>query len=292
MNFSENHFFFKNNELGHNLYGVDYIPEEPTGEAFIFLQPLGSERNVIDAVIINLARTFAKHGIRVLRFDYYGTGDSEGDFTSITLASLMSDIDTGMSLFSNNAGITSTGLLGVRFGSLLASHFAEQTLNTIKHLILCAPVINAFDYINKELMQALSMQTVLFNEIIWDRIKIIHELLEGQSTVVQGYNLANLNGFPLTKELFLSIKDIDTTTHRKNYDFDCLLVNIDTRKRKRNKIIEALEKKYSKAKKVDTCEIIEKTIPWVHGKHLLKTSDTLNKTIINWLRTNGKTDQI
>ena len=285
MNLQASPQYIPNNRGGYNLFAVDYVPEESTNEFYIILNPLGSECNVIDALLVNLARHLASIGKRVIRFDYYGTRDSDGDFSSITLDTLMSDVETICEFIGvENSPDSKLGFIGVRFGALLAMQFAETHRNLIDPLILCAPITSASDYFDSELMQALSMQTVLFKKIIWDRKRIIHELLEGNSTVVDGYNLANLNGYPLSKGLYQSVLKLDQLfLSELSFSHKCLIVNIDSKKRKVNKKIERLKEILTNAS-VDYVELIaDQGLPWIHGKTLQKIYHPLNEDISAWV---------
>ncbi len=276
-------FYFNNKKSRHFLFGVEYIPSKPKNIGIVFLQPIGTERNVIDAIQVNLARTLASSGITVLRFDYFGTGDSQGDFSQISLETFISDIDSAVDHMACNEYIEKTGLFGLRFGALLAIYYTENKKNQIQYLILCEPVVNASDYIKQELRQSISTQTVLFKKVIMDRNQIIQNLLDELPTTINGYDMANMNGFPLTKELVVSIKDIDLFKDNATYSNDCLILHIAKSKRKKSVQIEKLETHYCKARSIQYFEILEKTIPWIHGTYLMKTSDLINNTILEWI---------
>jgi len=289
MNFSANPQFIKNKQRGYDLFMVDYVPVEHQSNTFIFLNPLGSECNVIDAMLVNLARHLASAGTRVIRFDYFGTRDSDGEFGMITLETLISDIET-MTDYLDISGDSNSkrGLIGVRSGALLATLFAEKHNDLIENLILCAPVSSAADFFDAELMQALSMQTVLFKKIVWDRKRIIRELLDENTTVVDGYNLANMNGYPLTKSLYLSVLDLDQRFSAVSpFSKKCLIVNIDNRKRKVYKKIDTIKERFSHAE-VDYIELITSHgLPWIHGKTLQKIDFSLNEAVSTWVTNHG-----
>jgi len=289
MNFSAAPQFIRNEQGGYDLFIVDYVPVESPSNTFIILNPLGSECNVIDAMLANLARHLASTGRRVVRFDYFGTRDSDGDFGQITLETLMSDVETIID-FINKSGnsVSRRGFIGVRFGALLAMQVAEKKNDFIDDLILCAPISSATDFFAAELMQALSMQTVLFKKIVWDRKKIIHELIDGNTTVIDGYNLANMNGYPLTKSLYLSILDLDQQLSAEStFSKKCLIVTIDSRKRKTYKKIDVLKERFVSAD-VDCIELIAgQGLPWIHGKTLQKVYSSLNEEISTWIDHDG-----
>jgi alpha-beta hydrolase superfamily lysophospholipase len=88
-----------------------------------------------------LAEALVKMGIAVLRFDYRGCGDSEGDFRHITIESKMNDVETCMQFLTQQSFIDTErlGLYGRSLGGLIAVLVAKH-LKNIKNLVLWAPV--------------------------------------------------------------------------------------------------------------------------------------------------------
>ncbi|MBM4047042.1 MAG: hypothetical protein FJ279_18220, partial [Planctomycetes bacterium] len=58
----------------------------------VFCHPFGEERKSAFRAMVAAARAFADDGFTVLRFDYRGCGDSEGEFRDATLAAQMADV--------------------------------------------------------------------------------------------------------------------------------------------------------------------------------------------------------
>lgn len=95
-------------------------------------------------LFVRLAEELAKHGIAVLRFDYRGSGDSEGDFQDITVESKVSDTLKCLEYLANDFQIDPTriGLLGRSLGGAIAILAATQ-FKEIKSLVLWAPVFDS-----------------------------------------------------------------------------------------------------------------------------------------------------
>jgi hypothetical protein len=281
---TESPSFFENKKNGCALYGVDYLPATETGKmAYLFLQPLGTERNVIDAFQVSLARELASKGVRVLRFDYFGTGDSEGSFSDITFESLMSDVGAAIQFLGEQGYSGKIGLFGLRFGTLIAGCYAEEYPESIGDLILCAPVVKGYPFIYQELMQSLSTQMVLFKEIILNRDQIIQNLRDGKSTMVNGFNLANLNGFPLTRMFLTSTENRNLIGAIRKYRHRCLIIEIDKIQRKMSQEMKSLNEHYKECASFSFLQVLEKSIPWIHGNYLIKNSTTLNEVITQWI---------
>ena len=140
----EEAFFFENE--GKKLFGVLHIPREPgRRQGIIFCDPYGEEKQIVHRIFVTFARKLCNEGFYVLRFDYRGYGDSEGEFEDAVPMSQLSDIDRAVNLMVEERGITRLGLLGVRLGGTLAA-LAAATEPRIEFLILCAPILRPKEY--------------------------------------------------------------------------------------------------------------------------------------------------
>jgi alpha/beta superfamily hydrolase len=88
-----------------------------------------------------LADALAQSGLAVVRFDYRGQGESDGDFRAFTAASGLEDARGALNWLNQQAGIDSArlGLSGFSLGGALACVLAAQT-PAIRALTLLAPV--------------------------------------------------------------------------------------------------------------------------------------------------------
>lgn len=123
----------------------------------IFHRPLSSSTSPVPAVVIcpgfggnkcgkfrlfvKLGQELAKRGIAVLRFDYRGAGDSEGEFHEMTLEGKISDTLTCLDFLKQHPHIDASrlGLLGRSLGGPIAILAARRYLS-IKSLALWAPI--------------------------------------------------------------------------------------------------------------------------------------------------------
>jgi alpha/beta superfamily hydrolase len=95
-------------------------------------------------IFVTLGKELAKQGIAVLRFDYRGAGDSEGEFHDITLEGKISDTLKCLDFLANDPQIDSSrlGLLGRSLGGVIAV-LAARRYQAIKSLALWAPVFRS-----------------------------------------------------------------------------------------------------------------------------------------------------
>lgn len=92
-------------------------------------------------LFVTLGQELAKLGIAVLRFDYRGAGDSEGEFYELTLEGKVHDTLACLEFLSQDPQIDSTrlGLLGRSLGGAISILTAKEYKN-IKSIGLWAPV--------------------------------------------------------------------------------------------------------------------------------------------------------
>lgn len=105
--------------------------------AVIFLQPFAEEMNRCRRLISLCQKALNDANICSLTLDYYGTGDSAGDFEDASLDQWKDDIHRVCDL-AIAAGATSIRLVGLRFGALLAQTVAE-TRKDVEDIIAIQP---------------------------------------------------------------------------------------------------------------------------------------------------------
>ena len=81
-------------EAEHRLYGVYHPPAKGGRHAVLLCYPGMQEYNSAHWVFRRLATTLAREGHHVLRFDYFGTGDSDGESDLATPQSAVADVLT------------------------------------------------------------------------------------------------------------------------------------------------------------------------------------------------------
>lgn len=94
-------------------------------------------------LFVTLAQELVKLGIAVLRFDYRGSGDSEGEFHDMTIERKISDVVKCLDYLSKDSKINPNrlGLLGRSLGGVIAILTARNF--PIKSLVLWAPVFKS-----------------------------------------------------------------------------------------------------------------------------------------------------
>jgi fermentation-respiration switch protein FrsA (DUF1100 family) len=79
-------------------------------------------------IFVKCSRALAKAGIGSLRFDFYGSGESDGDFREVTLRGEISDGRAAVAFLRRQKGIdpARVGLLGLSLGGAVAAALAPS----------------------------------------------------------------------------------------------------------------------------------------------------------------------
>lgn len=123
------------------LFGV-YDPARPARgrqRAAVLCYPSGEEHVHAYRTMRQLATRLAQSGTHVLRFDYYGTGDSAGDTSDGDDAGWCSDILTAAAELKDMTGVPKVSLVGLRKGASLAALVAAKHPGEFEHLVLWEP---------------------------------------------------------------------------------------------------------------------------------------------------------
>lgn len=181
--------FFKNKGNNYNLFGVLFYPEIKNinnRKVVIFCDSIGSEKYYSHRVLVNFAKLLQKRGYFALLFDYYGNGDSEGDFESTNLDTYLSDIKAAIEFLTEKVKVEEICLLGLRLGSVFGSLLAAEE-KRIKNLILWSPVIDVGKYLYDNLRSNLNIQVQIYKKINFNRDQLIEQIENNCSVEVEGY---------------------------------------------------------------------------------------------------------
>ena len=162
--------------------------------AVLCLPSITEEMNLARAVVAKQAQSFANADLPCFILDYYGTGDSEGEFeqanADIWLENILAAGD-----FIQQQGITKIIIWGIRFGALLVLNYQEvlhQKLPIIQQ-ILWKPVTNGKLFAGQflRIKQANTMMSKASGKEAGDKINWRDHVLAGNDVEVAGYLLTN-----------------------------------------------------------------------------------------------------
>ncbi len=121
------------------LRGFLTKPQSPTKDLVVMLHGYTGHKNENGFLFKQIAQKIALEGYASLRFDFLGSGDSDGDFVDMTFTSECNEartmIDYAYKLNQNKPII----LLGFSMGGAIAGYLSYEQSDKIKKLILMSP---------------------------------------------------------------------------------------------------------------------------------------------------------
>ncbi len=95
----------------------------------VFFHGFTGDRFESHWIFVKCARALARAGVAALRFDFYGTAESEGEFRQSTLQSEISDARVAVEFLGRQKGIDSKrlGLVGMSLGGAIAATVAAES---------------------------------------------------------------------------------------------------------------------------------------------------------------------
>jgi pimeloyl-ACP methyl ester carboxylesterase len=141
-----NPLYFGNSERP--LYGVYHPPRtrDARAQGIVLCYPLGQEYMRAHRAFRQLAILLSKSGFPVLRFDYFGTGDSGGESDAGTFDQWLSDIGTAIDELKDNAGVERVSLVGLRLGASLAAR-VQAARTDVSSVVLWDPIVIGASYL-------------------------------------------------------------------------------------------------------------------------------------------------
>jgi len=118
------------NHKGKWLRGMIHRPAAATfrrrAPGVVFFHGFTGDRMESHWIFVKCARTLARAGIASLRFDFYGSGESEGEFREATLERELADARAATIFFGRQKAIDPgrLGLLGLSLGGTIAASLA------------------------------------------------------------------------------------------------------------------------------------------------------------------------
>lgn len=188
----------------------------------VLCAPLFEEKLWSHRVMVNLARFLAQQGVSVLRFDYFGDGESQGRFADATVASRVADIHDAVEFCRRETGIVAIHVLGLCYGANLALS-AALTSDSISGTVAWAPVMDGERYVGELLRAHLTTQMVVHRKIIHDREALVRQIMDGQSVNVEGYEIG--------RELYQQLISTDGLAQMRAFDKELLIQQISPQER-------------------------------------------------------------
>lgn len=192
--------------LGITLRGMLHVPEDIKHKIPIVLIFHGFTGNKMEShfIFVKLSRLLESRGIASMRFDFGGSGESDGDFIDMTMSKELQDavsiLDYAKTL--DFADTSRIGAVGLSMGGAVAGMLAGERREDIHTLCLWAPAGNM-----KEL--------------------ILQQYTESNISILEKFGYVDLGGLLLGKDFVEDVKTIDIFGKTAGYDKNTLIIHGD-----------------------------------------------------------------
>ena len=129
------------------LFGIFHPGVEPSLPAVLLCNDFGQEAIRTHRFMRVLAERLARLGHAVLRFDYYGSGDSMGDDSEADLEGWRADLLQADAELRRLSGTSQRAWFGLRLGGSLALHAGPAAGPGLTRVIAWEPVVDGAAYL-------------------------------------------------------------------------------------------------------------------------------------------------
>jgi uncharacterized protein len=132
----------------HSLFGIYHPPKsaETLRTGVVLCYPFGQEYMRAHRAFRQMALLLSKAGFHVLRFDYFGTGDSAGEANDVSLRQWVEDTGVAADELKETAGVSRVAFVGLRLGAAVAALAAAER-DDVDQVVLWDPAVRGEDYL-------------------------------------------------------------------------------------------------------------------------------------------------
>jgi dipeptidyl aminopeptidase/acylaminoacyl peptidase len=137
---------------GQQLVGMMHLPEgRAKCPAVLMLHGFTADKTEAHRMFVKLGRALCAQGIVSLRFDFRGSGDSEGEFENMTLRSELADAQEALRVLVKHKRVNNRriAVVGMSMGAMIASMLVARERDRIKSMALWAPVAEGEAILNQ-----------------------------------------------------------------------------------------------------------------------------------------------
>lgn len=174
------------------IFVIQHIPDDPSAdEGVVLVPPFAEEMNKSRRMLNLLAELLASQGFYVLLPDFYGTGDSEGDFSEASWSAWREQLIGCIDGLASEFGLKTVSLVGLRTGALLAGESLHRCQVHIGRLILWQPVVDGSSYLTQFLRLQLATDMLNGQDEKKTVLSLKQRLSDGEVVEVAGYGLTS-----------------------------------------------------------------------------------------------------
>jgi len=185
----------------------------------VFCHPFAEEKLWTHRVFVSYARRLAAAGFTVLRFDFLGTGDSDGAFADSNLETCRADVGAAIGEVKRLSESAPVNLLGLRFGASVAALVADDHPD-LRSLVMWAPIVDGNRYMQDLLRINIMTQMASYREVRQDRPALVASLEQGHTV--------NVDGYEMSPSMYAGASTLDLAQGRA-FRGPCLIVHVDPR---------------------------------------------------------------
>lgn len=189
---------------GKTLRGMVHIPKNSGGKVPMVAMYHGFTGNKVEShfIFVKMSRKLEEAGIGSIRFDFYGSGESDGYFKEMTFSGELEDARHIIEFVKNEpyTDTSNIGVLGLSMGGAIAGIIANEYKYLVKSLVLWAPAFN--------------MKDIIYQQANGEAGKILEK---------QGY--VDIGAHAISREFVNDIINIDIYDKSKGYKNDVLIVH-------------------------------------------------------------------
>ncbi len=137
------------NKNGNILRGYLNLPDNFNGDIVVMFHGFTGNKTEHAKHFLNFSRIISEYGYASLRMDFYGNGESDGDFKDFTMDTLMSDAEIIINSAFNIQGVKKVTLLGFSMGGGVATYMSAKYGNKISKVLLWSAAVNINDIIRR-----------------------------------------------------------------------------------------------------------------------------------------------
>lgn len=135
---------------GRQLFGLHVPAQGPRlGHGVVLCNPFGQEAIRCHRLYRVLGERLARAGHDVLRFDYFGTGDSDGDDGAGDLEAWIANTVAADQALAERSGCARRSWFGLRLGATLAALASQRAPVPPRRLVLLDPVTDGAAYLEE-----------------------------------------------------------------------------------------------------------------------------------------------
>ena len=195
---------------GQKLYGMIHIPDgNPPYPCVVFLHGYTGNRIEDHRLFVKAARSFCAKGMVSLRFDFRGSGESEGNFEDVTIESEISDAIQAVNYVSGLKEVDNQriGILGFSLGGCVAACISPRV--NPRSLALWSP-FTLLDYLVER------EGVVMKDPYAW--------LPKTYLVTLKRKGSEDIGGFKRAKAFFESIRKVDPLREIASYNGPVLII--------------------------------------------------------------------